>query len=711
MSLLYSYLNGLSLGRYVICLSLLFIFFIGGLQKGTAQDTLSTPSPERDTGQIIHLINADVLIGIQGNGSDSAQKQKLIGNVKLRQGQTIFTADSATRYMSSNVLDAFGHIHINQADSINTYADELHYEGNTKIATLFDNVRMTDGHMILTTDHLDYNMNTHVGTYYKGGKLVNQETILTSQNGYYYADTKDVYFKENVKLNNPKYKLTTDTLLYNTITHIATFKAPTAINTGNSIIYTSCGYYSTDRQFSFLCNRPIIIDSSGTLIADSLRFSKAKGVGRAYENIVWRDTSGQLTLQSDYAISNNNKKTLLATKDPLLILAQETDSLFVTSDTLFTGPFIPIKTKNDSLSKDSISYVYVPDSLKVKKDSLLLGSLNIDSVLMNNEEFQRLQHQLPIISNQLSTDSLRLPPPLDKAPLKERKPTKEKGKTKEEESKTKETSTAKKVLSLFKGENQDSSEQEDTTLSSVPKDTETDTTLNKKLGQDSTLQANDQKQKAVDSADARELIAYYHVRLYSDSLQGIADSLYYSNLDSTFRFYGDPVLWTGHTQLFGDTIILITKNQKPFKLILQQNAMIVNKVGPQQFNQIKGRVITGFFNDSSQLDWMQVEGNAESLYYAQEDSTGAVIGLNRTTSSFIRLYFEDNGLNQVKFYKNISGTFKNPAHLKEEDTKLKGFKWEEEKRPPRKPPLPRINNKKSIHVRKQHSETIQPEQQ
>src|SRR5699024_7359506 len=285
--------------------------------------------------------------------------------------------------------------------------------------------------------------------------------------------------------------------------------------------------------------------------------------------------------------------------------------------------------------------------LKVKKDSLLLGSLNIDSVLMNNEEFQRLQHQLPIISNQLSTDSLRLPPPLDKAPLKERRPTKEKGKTKEEESKTKETSTAKKVLSLFKGENQDSSEQEDTTLSSVPKDTETDTTLNKKLGQDSTLQANDQKQKAVDSADARELIAYYHVRLYSDSLQGIADSLYYSNLDSTFRFYGDPVLWTGHTQLFGDTIILITKNQKPFKLILQQNAMIVNKVGPQQFNQIKGRVITGFFNDSSQLDWMQVEGNAESLYYAQEDSTGTVIGLNRTTSSFIRLYFEDNGLNQV----------------------------------------------------------------
>src|SRR5699024_9569843 len=141
----------------------------------------------------------------------------------------------------------------------------LHYEGNTKMATLKNNVKMTDGHMILTTNFLTYDMDSHIGSYLNGGKLVNQETVLNSQRGYYYADTKDVFFKNRVKLNNPQYTLTTDTLKYNTLSHIATFVAPTAINTGKTIIYTSCGYYNTDRQYAHLCDQPTIKDSTGLL--------------------------------------------------------------------------------------------------------------------------------------------------------------------------------------------------------------------------------------------------------------------------------------------------------------------------------------------------------------------------------------------------------------------------------------------------------------
>lgn len=619
-----------------------------------AQDNFATPSPIKDTGQVIHLLNADILMGIQGKKGDSSRMQKLIGNVRLQQGGTIFSCDSALQYLSDNTIDAYGHIHINQADSINTYADFLHYEGNTKIATLKNNVKMTDGHMILTTNYLTYNMNSHVGSYTDGGKLVNQETVLTSERGYYYADTKDVYFKNTVKLNNPEYTLTTDTLLYNTRTHIATFLAPTAINTGKTIIYTSCGFYNTDKQYTHLCNQPSIVDSTGTLSADTLNFNKADGIGRGFSHVTWSDTSGQITVKSDFAISNRQKQTILATKNPLLILAQKSDSLFVVSDTLFSGPAFPADaTKKDTTASDSLSYVYIhsdnpvvksyQDSLMRHTDSTII--IKPDSASVADSSLN-IAKRLPVLHPDLTSDVIAVPVYI---PL------------------TIPAFHKKELLS------------EDTTTATLSITTATS---------DSTTMVSPKKR---DSSKLRNLIAYHHVRLYSDSLQGVADSLYYSDVDSAFHFFKDPVLWTGQTQLTGDTIVLITKDRHADKLLLQQNAMIINKVGPDQYNQIKGNIITGHFNDSSQLEWMEVVGNAECIYYAREDN-GAFVGVNHTTASYIRIYFKDNRLNKVVFYKTVTGTFTNPLDVKPEESKLQGFKWEAERRPRSKADLYRSNN-------------------
>ncbi len=669
-------------------------------QQAHAQDSIQRPRPKKDTGQIIHLLNADILVGVQGKDSGTAPKQKLIGNVRLEQGHTIFTSDSAIRYMDKNILDAYGHIHINQADSIDTYADELHYIGDTKLATLRDHVKMTDGSMILTTDFLDYNMHKHIGTYFHGGKLVNQETILTSEEGEYFADLKDVYFKKNVKLNNPEYKLTTDTLLYNTVSHIATFVAPTAINTGQTIIYTSCGYYNTNEQFSFLCNRPTIVDSMGTLTADSMKFSKTEGLGRAFGNIVWTDTSGQATVQSNFAISDNKRKTLLATQDPLLIFAQEKDSLFVSSDTLFSGPMIPVYLPEDSLNKDTIPYVYLPH-----QDSST--QISINEVNLENPAADTINQGIQPIVPQEELGMIKIPLFIPEN-IKKFLGVKQKPKDQKKESDMVGESSTPPV---------DSSSQEktqfpkvDSTLGVKKGIKQVDTSLHQQTAAqtaDSSLKEEEVSQK-VDSADARNLIAYHHVRLYSDSLQGVADSLYYSGIDSTFHFYGNPILWTGETQLFGDTIVLVTKNQKPYKLILRHHAMIINKVASDAYNQIKGRIITGYFNDSSQIDWMNVAGNAESVYFAQEDSSGAVIGINKATASFIKLFFENNHLDQVKFFKNISGHFLNPAHVKKEDIQLEGFKWENQRRPPKKPDIPRIKiKKKRNYVQKRYPTGIE----
>lgn len=546
------------------------IFF----HQSFAQDTSRFSAPPSDSGEVIHLLNADILLGIQPTKKDSSQLQKLIGNVRLRQGQTLFTCDSALQNLTKNTIDAWGHIHINQADTINTYADFLHYEGNTKVATLKNNVRMTDGQMVLTTNYLVYDMNTHIGSYLNSGKLVNKSTVLTSERGYYYADTKDVYFKTNVQLTDPEYTLATDTLLYNTNTRIAHFVAPTTINTGKSIIYTSCGYYSTVENYAHLCNRATIVDSTRQLTADSMNYSKVNGIGKAYGNVIWTDTARKITVLANYAVSNQAKKTILATQNPLMILRRESDTLYIASDTLFSGP----------LSEDTTS-LQKTDSALAKMDTTLIKA---DSALTK-------------------TDTISHP--------------------------------------------------------------------------DSTLSASN------DSTQLRNVIAYHHVLLFSDSLQGAADSLYYSDLDSAFRFFREPVLWTGNTQLTGDTIVLYTKNQKASRLVLDQHALIINKVADNFFNQIKGNIVTGYFKENNQLDWMHVNGNAECIYYAVEDDNGAFVGVNHTTAASINLYFKDGKLDKVKFMNDVDGTFYPPLKMPVEERRLRGFRWETERRPESKADL------------------------
>ncbi|MGH2642623.1 MAG: OstA-like protein, partial [Chitinophagaceae bacterium] len=445
-----------------------------------------------------------------------------------------------------------------------------------------------------------YDMNTHIGSYLTGGKLVNQSTVLTSERGYYYADTKDVYFKSKVLLVDPQYTLTTDTLLYNTISRIATFVAPTTINTGNSIIHTTCGYYSTVQNYAHLCDRPTILDSAQQVTADSMNYTKSTGIGIAYGNVVWTDTSSKMTVLSNYAIANQLKNTILATEKPLLIIERKRDTLYLAMDTLFSG------------------------QLERPADTAMVEKVSVDSsqfskiITAKNKSVSELDNSL--------TKNIK---GTSKRPLK-----------------SKITASSKDIITL-----------------------NNDTTNTKK-----------------DTSQLRYIIAYHHVRLFSDSLQGASDSLYYSDLDSAFHFYNNPVLWSGVSQLTGDTIVLFTKDQQASKIVLQHHAMIINKIEDSIYNQVKGNIITGYFGKGNELNWMNVNGNAESMYYAQ-DNNGAFAGGNHSTSAMIHLYFKDGKLNKVIFLKDVDGMFIPPTKIPDEDKMLQGFKWEAQRRPKTKTEL------------------------
>ena len=75
----------------------------------------------------------------------------------------------------------------------------------------------------------------------------------------------------------------------------------------------------------------------------------------------------------------------------------------------------------------------------------------------------------------------------------------------------------------------------------------------------------------------RYFLAFHHVRIFNDSLQAVSDSLHYSTADSTFKLFGEPVVWNDKSQITGDTIYMYTQNQKPKRLYVFNNGMIINK--------------------------------------------------------------------------------------------------------------------------------------
>jgi lipopolysaccharide assembly outer membrane protein LptD (OstA) len=90
-----------------------------------------------------------------------------------------------------------------------------------------------------------------------------------------------------------------------------------------------------------------------------------------------------------------------------------------------------------------------------------------------------------------------------------------------------------------------------------------------------------------DSTD-RFFRAYRNVRIFSDSLQAVCDSLFYSGRDSIFQLFQQPILWSSENQVTGDTIYLYTRNKKAERLYVFENGLLISKARENMYNQIRG---------------------------------------------------------------------------------------------------------------------------
>jgi len=507
--------------------------------------------PHADTMKNLRIIRAASL-SKKTNPVDTSEMQILAGDVLVLHEGTYFSCDSAVLNRKQNLLEAFGKVHINDGDSIHTYADYLRYHTDRRYAYLLNNVKLTDGKGVLTTNELEYDVALKLGIYKNGGKVVNGQSVLTSQEGFYYADFKDAYFKNNVKLVDPQYRLTTDSLLYNVSTQTATFITATEIiDSSSRQINTSDGYYNLQDGTAQFGKNPVIRDGAVTITGIRVAFDDKTGISQVEGNGVFIDTAQGISVLANQLFSNRNTGAFLATKKPVLIIRQKNDSIFVAADTLFSGRLSDIGMYRDSVMTDTLK-----------------GLTTVQS---------------------------------------------------------------------------------DTT---APADT---------------------------SNRNRYFEAYHNVRIFSDSVQAVCDSLFYAGTDSVFRLFRDPVAWSNNTQISGDTMHIYTKNRQPERVHVFNNGIAINETDIAFYNQLVGYTINAYFDDGN-IHFIRAKGEAESVYYVRDEDS-AYVGVNRMGADVIELRFENKELSKIAVINQASAVLTPIRQADHEEMKLRGFKWQEARRP------------------------------
>src|SRR5690606_40594521 len=148
-----------------------------------------------------------------------------------------------------------------------------------------------------------------------------------------------------------------------------------------------------------------------------------------------------------------------------------------------------------------------------------------------------------------------------------------------------------------------------------------------------------------EDASNRYLQAYSNMRMIKSDLSGRSDSMAYIYSDSTIHLYGDPVLWNNKSQITADSIRFLIANEEIDRAFLKDNAFAVTRDTLNNFNQMRGRKMTGYFLEG-ELSKLDVEGNGESLYFAlANDST--IRGVNKLLCGRIIMHFTEGQVRSI----------------------------------------------------------------
>lgn len=172
---------------------------------------------------------------------------------------------------------------------------------------------------------------------------------------------------------------------------------------------------------------------------------------------------------------------------------------------------------------------------------------------------------------------------------------------------------------------------------------------------------------------------YPRVRFFRSDLQGVCDSMRFTQRDSMIRMYVNPVVWNEGQQVFGNVIEIHLNDSTFDRARLPQFGFAAQQIEGEFFNQIAGKEMIATFVDR-ELRHIDINGNVEIIMYPQE-SDSTVNKMVRAESSFLSADFKGRETERIKMWPQTTGTATPLFMAKRSQYYLNRFKWFESIRP------------------------------
>ena len=580
-------------------------------------------------------LKADVMYPIEFRDTSAVC---LVGNVAFYHSGAVITCDSAVRY-SEKHMECFGNVLINKNDTY-VYGDRADYNGETHVANVYsDLVKVVDGDATLYTYKFLFNTKTNVGEFADGGVVTNRENQLESDRGYYYANDRTVICVDRVEIRSEEYDLTGDSVVYNLTTdHAYYFRHTNIWNTQGDYLYADRGSYDKGGELYTVTENGYILTEKQEVWSDSIDYYKLAGHAVLRGNIQIDDTEHKVLAFGDFGEYWKEPGNAFLTRRPAVVSydTSQGDSLFMAADSMFLYTIDPARQRADSLR----AAARAADSLHA--DSLRTDSLRVDSLApAAGDSVQGVRPEAPIV--------------------------------------------AARRGSLSEGRGDAKRNGTERTDSLAPR--RADSLRRDSLAADS-LSLDSLGLTPADSLDslARDTIyrlvkGFRNVRIYRSDFQSVCDSLVAVSRDSTIHLYIDPVLWNQNSQITSDVMDIFTANSQIVRAEFVGRPLMVSELDTMHYNQVAGKTMTALFRNN-QIYRNDVKGNAQTIYFMQEDDSPDIIGLLVLESGDLTIFIEEKQVVKITYRNNPVYTIypmdKIPPDV---DLFLKDFKWEAKRRP------------------------------
>ena len=177
--------------------------------------------------------------------------------------------------------------------------------------------------------------------------------------------------------------------------------------------------------------------------------------------------------------------------------------------------------------------------------------------------------------------------------------------------------------------------------------------------------------------------AYRHVKMYRPDSQMVCDSLVLLNTDSIIRLYIEPVMWNESNQITSDSMAIYTRNELIDKAHFMGDPIMGMEIDTMYYNQVGGKDMTAYFANG-EVYRNDVQGNAQTIYYMQEEDSPEVTGLMYIESASISFYMTEGEIDKIAYKQNPTYVLY-PMNMIPEGQKqrLNDFYWYYDRRPER----------------------------